>query len=174
MGQPLPGIEVVVRDELGNIVPAGTVGAIHVRGDQVAGEYRETGSVLDAHGWFDTRDHGYLDSGGYLFLEGRRDDVIVRGGENISPGEIERVLTTHPAVQDVAVVALPDEEWGETVGAAIVLHPGHEASEHELRDWVRGALRSSRMPTCIRFERELPYSETGKLLRRVVRASMLS
>ena len=95
-------------------------GLVFVRGAQVSGEYRESGSQLDAGGWFATRDRGWIDQAGYVFLDGRADDVIVRGGENISPGEIEAVLREHPAVADAAVVAIASEEWGEAVGAVVV------------------------------------------------------
>jgi acyl-CoA synthetase (AMP-forming)/AMP-acid ligase II len=135
----------------------------------VSGEYLAQGSALDGDGWFSTRDRGYVDAGGYLFLEGRADDVIVRGGENISPGEIEDVLVGHPAVADAAVVAVPDEQWGEGVGAAIVLKPGAHASAAELQELVKSRLRSSRVPQVIVFRDALPYNETGKVLRRVIR-----
>ena len=115
-----------IRDEEGRPLPAGERGEIYVRGDQVSGEYRER-SALDAAGWFPTRDAGWLDAQGYLFLAGRADDVIVRGGENISPGEIEDVLLAHPAIVDAAAVAVPSTEWGEAVGIAIVVRPGFAA-----------------------------------------------
>ena len=106
-----------------------------------------------------------------MFLEGRADDVIVRGAENMSPGEIEDVLLRHPAVLDVCVVGVPDEHWGEAVAAVVVLRPGGEATTDELRDCVRSQLRSSRVPQFINFASELPYNETGKLLRRIIRAN---
>jgi len=143
-----------------------------VRGEQVSGEYLGRGSLVDSDGWFPTRDAGFLDEEGYLFLEGRIDDVIVRGGENMSPGEIEEVLLEHEAVADCAVVGIPDEQWGEAVAAAIVLRPGHTATAEELRQWVRERLRSSRTPQRIAFREELPYNETGKLLRRRVKAEL--
>jgi len=158
-----------VRDDAGRRLPAGQHGLVFVRGGQVSGEYLQQGSVLDADGWFPTRDRGYLDTDGFLFLDGRADDVIVRGGENISPGEIEDVLVSHPAVADAAVVAIPDEQWGEGVGAAVVLKPGHEASVAELQELVKGRLRSSRVPREIVFRDALPYNELGKVLRRVVK-----
>jgi len=127
---------------------------------------------VDAAGWFPTRDGGWLDPEGYLFIDGRIDDVIVRGGENMSPGEIEDVLLEHKAVADCAVVGVPDEQWGEAVAAAVVLHPNRQASVEELRAWVKARLRSSRTPEKIAFESELPYNETGKLLRRVVREQL--
>jgi long-chain acyl-CoA synthetase len=169
VGKPLPSVEVQIRDAEGRVLGANERGEIYVRGEQVAGEYAGRGSQLLDGGWFPTRDGGYLDDEGYLFLEGRTDDVIVRGGENMSPGEIEDVLLEHPAVADVAVVGVPDVEWGEGVAAAIVLKEGKRASASELQDWVKKHLRSSRVPQLVRFERELPYNETGKLLRRKVR-----
>jgi acyl-CoA synthetase (AMP-forming)/AMP-acid ligase II len=170
VGQALPSVEIEIRDDEGKLQPAGERGEIYVRGEQVSGEYLGRGSVLAADGWFPTRDGGWLDGQGYLFLEGRVDDVIVRGGENLSPGEIEDVLLEHPAVADAAVVGIPDEEWGETVVAAVALKPGQQASEAELQESVKQQLRSSRVPTRILFKDELPYNDTGKLLRRVVRA----
>jgi acyl-CoA synthetase (AMP-forming)/AMP-acid ligase II len=172
VGKPLPGVEVEIRDAEGKPLPAGERGEICVRGEQVSGEYLGRASRVGADGWFPTNDGGFLDEGGYLFLEGRIDDVIVRGGENLSPGEIEDVLLDHPAVADAAVVGVPDEEWGEGVAAAIVLKAGATASAEELQDWVRKHLRSSRVPQVLRFEAELPYNETGKLLRRRVREAL--
>lgn len=173
VGRPLPSIEVEIRDPHGKPVPAGERGEIHVRGEQVAGEYLgRTQTLVD--GWFPTNDGGWLDSGGFLYVEGRLDDVIVRGAENISPGEIEDVLVAHPAVAEAAAVGIPDEEWGETVAAAVVLHPGRTVTSGELTDWVRNRLRSARAPTRIEFRSQLPYNETGKLLRRVLKAELSS
>jgi acyl-CoA synthetase (AMP-forming)/AMP-acid ligase II len=170
VGTPLPTVEVSIRDvDDGSVLAPGERGLIHVRGEQVSGEYRGKGSQLDDEGWFNTRDGGFLDEAGYLFVEGRMDDVIVRGGENMSPGEIEDVLLSHAAVQDAAVVGIPDEQWGEAVAAVIVLHEGAKANESELQQWVKDRLRSSRTPEKIEFWAELPYNETGKLLRRKVR-----
>ncbi|PTD19300.1 class I adenylate-forming enzyme family protein [Sphingomonas fennica] len=169
VGRPLPTVELAIRDEDGRLLGPGEAGLVFVRGDQVAGEYHGLGRQTDDDGWFPTRDRGWVDEEGFLFLDGRADDVIVRGGENISPGEIEEVLTSHPAVAECAVVAMPDPEWGEGVAAAIVLASGAQAAAEELQALVRGRLRSSRVPQAIRFVDELPYNETGKLLRRVIR-----
>jgi acyl-CoA synthetase (AMP-forming)/AMP-acid ligase II len=169
VGRALPTVEIEIRDEEGTRLPPGERGEIYVRGDQVSGEYRER-SGLGADGWFPTRDAGWIDGEGYLFLAGRADDIIVRGGENISPGEIEDVLIAHPAIADIAAVAVPSLEWGETVGIAVTLNPDARApAKRELRDIVRARLRSSRMPEHILFVDELPYNEMGKLLRREVR-----
>ncbi len=171
-GRPLPGVEVEIRDETGQAVAPGDRGEIHVRGEQVSGEYVGRGSLLIEGGWFPTNDGGYLDEEGYLFIEGRIDDVIVRGGENLSPGEIEDVLHEHEAVSDCAVVPVPDEQWGEAVGVAIVPKPGSEVSVESLQDWVKQHLRSSRVPQKVEFWEELPYNETGKLLRRKVKDAL--
>ncbi len=170
VGRPLPTVELEIRDEEGRPLPPGERGEIYVRGEQVSGEYRER-SALDAEGWFPTRDAGWLDEEGYLFLAGRADDVIVRGGENISPGEIEDVLMAHPAIADAAAVGVPSTEWGEAVGIAVVVKPGQEApNEEALRALIRERLRSSRVPERVLFRDQLPYNEMGKLLRREVRA----
>jgi acyl-CoA synthetase (AMP-forming)/AMP-acid ligase II len=168
VGRPLPTLELEIRAADGRRAAVGVSGEIRVRGEQVSGEYLGAATALD-DGWFATRDGGHLDAGGFLFVEGRIDDVIVRGGENLSPGEIEEVLLGHPAVAEVGVVGLPDPEWGEQVAAVVVLNDRGRPSPAELQDWVRTHLRSSRMPARIEFRAELPYTETGKLLRRVLR-----
>ncbi|GIS70084.1 MAG: hypothetical protein CM1200mP9_09050 [Gammaproteobacteria bacterium] len=167
VGVPLPGIELEIRDDEGALQPTGERGEIYVRGEQVSGEYEGRGSVVDSDGWFPTRDAGFVDGEGFLFIDGRADDVIVRGGENMSPGEIEDVLLEHPAVSDAAVVGIPSEEWGEAVVAALVISDTVTAAE--LQAWVKERMRSSRVPERLEFWDELPYNETGKLLRRVVK-----
>ena len=184
VGSALPGVELSIRDDVGAELPAGEPGEIFVRGEQVSGEYLEAGSLL-VDGWFPTRDGGFIDKAGYLFVQGRNDDVIVRGGENMSPGEIEDVLLTHPGVKDAAAIGVPDQQWGERVVAIIVLHDqattspadgttgrvinDGTVSESEIQDLVRERLRSSRVPEHVVVVDELPYSDTGKLLRRVLR-----
>jgi acyl-CoA synthetase (AMP-forming)/AMP-acid ligase II len=169
VGLPLPTVEVEIRDPEGRKLPPGERGEIYVRGEQVSGEYKER-SALDADGWFPTRDAGYIDDEGYLFLAGRADDVIVRGGENISPGEIEDVLMAHPAIADCAAVAVPSVEWGEAVGIAVVARPGHTLpGDDELRALIKDRLRSSRVPERIVVADALPYNEMGKLLRREIK-----
>jgi acyl-CoA synthetase (AMP-forming)/AMP-acid ligase II len=168
VGRPLPTLELEIRDPDGKPVATGETGEIYVRGDQIAGEY-DGRSALTDDGWFPTNDGGRLDVEGFLYVEGRLDDVIVRGGENMSPGEIEDVLLQHPSVAEVAVTGVPDDEWGEVVAAVVVLEPGAAVSEAEIQEWVRTHLRSSRAPAIVEMRAELPYNETGKLLRRVLR-----
>jgi acyl-CoA synthetase (AMP-forming)/AMP-acid ligase II len=170
-GQVLPMVEIEIRNELDDPVTQGEPGIIFLRGEQIAGEYA-TGSLLDSHGWFCTRDRGFLDADGYLFIEGRADDTIIRGGENIAPAEIEEVLLAHPAVAEACVVGIPDEEWGQRIAAAVVLRPGQSVSESELRDAVRHELRGSKTPESIVFRDVLPHTETGKMLRRIVQQEL--
>ena len=172
VGKPLPTVEMSIRDGNGDEVTQGERGEVWVRGEQVSGEYGGA-SVLNEEGWFPTKDAGWLDEGGYLFLDGRMDDVIVRGGENLSPGEIEDVLLMHPAIHDAAVLGVPDTEWGEVVAAVVVLEEGQTLTEDEVRTWVTSQLRSSRTPAIVRFRDELPYSDTGKMLRRVLKPELL-
>jgi len=171
VGQPLPSVEVSIRDDLGEIVGPSSRGEIWVRGEQVSGEYLGRGDDLD-DGWFATRDAGHLDGAGYLYVHGRLDDVIVRGGENLSPGEIETVLVEHPSIESAAVVGIPDTDWGERVVAAVVPVEGATVGEEALREYVRAQLRSTRTPERIDIRTELPFNETGKLLRRVLRAEL--
>lgn len=172
VGKVLPGVEVEVRDEGGTPLPAGRVGMMFLRGDQIAGEYA-SGSVLDEAGWFCTRDNGWLDDDGYLYVEGRVDDTIIRGGENISPAEIEEVLLGHPMVEAACVVGIPDDEWGQRIEAAVVLREGATATADELRAVVRSALRGSKTPDRIVFRSSLPHTDTGKMLRRSVLQDMI-
>jgi acyl-CoA synthetase (AMP-forming)/AMP-acid ligase II len=172
-GRVLPTVEVQVRGPDGTPLPAGETGEIWVRGEHVSGEYAGQGNPLDAEGWFPTRDRGHVDADGYLFVDGRSDDTIIRGGENVAPAEIEDVLLRHPDVAQCAVVGIPDEEWGQRIAAVVVTHPGADLDEATVRDFVRQALRSSKTPDQVSFVDALPYTETGKLLRRVVRDDLL-
>ncbi|HVV74815.1 MAG TPA: fatty acid--CoA ligase family protein [Mycobacteriales bacterium] len=164
-GKLIPGIEAEVRDEDGAVLAAGEAGELFVRGPQVSGEYL-SGSAVDGDGWFPTRDRAWIDADGYLFIEGRSDDTIIRGGENIAPAEVEDVLVEHPDVHEVAVVGVPDDEWGECIVAVVVAH--RDVDPEELRAFARKSLRGSRTPDRIVFRDELPVTATGKLLRRVL------
>ena len=172
-GQVLPTVEIQVRGVDG-LLPVGEPGEIWVRGEQVSGEYAGIEGPLDAEGWFPTRDRGWLDADDYLFIEGRSDDTIIRGGENIAPAEIEDVLLRHPDVEQCAVVGLPDDEWGQRIAAAVVARPGASLDAAAVQDFVRQSLRGSKTPDVVSFVETLPYTETGKLLRRVVQAELIS
>jgi acyl-CoA synthetase (AMP-forming)/AMP-acid ligase II len=185
VGHPVPGVEIEIRDESGRPLPPGGVGELWLRGPQISARYGHDAS-LDADGWLATRDQAFVDDEGYLFIEGRLDDTIIRGGENIAPSEIEDVLRRHPDVADVAVFGVPDEQWGQQIVAAVVRRAAVDTAAttaadtavdtameadveaDALRAWARGHLRGSRTPDRIRWVSELPYSPTGKLLRREV------
>jgi acyl-CoA synthetase (AMP-forming)/AMP-acid ligase II len=174
VGQPLPGVEVAIVEETGATLPVGARGLIRVRGPQVSGEYLDSAAGVDDGGWLTTGDVGFVDEAGYLYVEGRADDVIIRGGENLSPSEIEDSLLRHGAVQAAVVVGVPDPEWGESVAAAVVLDPatggaGTGDIRVELVEWVRTSLGSLKAPSRIVVYDDLPTTATGKLLRRVVR-----
>jgi acyl-CoA synthetase (AMP-forming)/AMP-acid ligase II len=168
VGKPLPGIELEIRGPGGEALGAGEVGRICVRGGQVSAEYAGLGPATDAQGFFDTRDDGYLDAEGYLFVNGRADDTIIRGAENIAPAEIEDVLLRHPAVLDAVVFGVPDSEWGQRIEAAVVARPQAELDPAELREYTMRTLRSSKTPDRFWLLDALPRTETGKLLRRMV------
>jgi long-chain acyl-CoA synthetase len=168
VGQPVPGIEVQIRDETGAVLGPGQTGELFVRGDQVSGRYTGIGSVLDADGWFPTRDIATLDEEGYLFIGGRSDDTIIRGGENIAPAELEDVLIEHAHVHDVAVVGVEDPQWGQAIVAVVVPVAGIDPDPEELREHVRKSLRGSRTPDRVVFRDELPTNATGKVLRREI------
>ncbi|KUH80298.1 MULTISPECIES: fatty acid--CoA ligase family protein [unclassified Mycobacterium] len=176
VGQPVPGIEVQIRNADGAVLGPGETGELFVRGDQVSGRYAEIGSVLDADGWFPTKDIAMLDEAGYLFIGGRSDDTIIRGGENIAPAEIEDVLVEHPAVRDCAVVGPEDPQWGQIIVAVVVPadNPDGPATPDadELREHVRRQLRGSRTPDRVVFRDELPTNATGKVLRRELIAEL--
>jgi acyl-CoA synthetase (AMP-forming)/AMP-acid ligase II len=172
VGQPVPGIEVQIRGDDGMVLGPGETGELFVRGDQVSGRYAEIGSVLDAEGWFPTRDVAMLDEEGYLFIGGRSDDTIIRGGENIAPAEIEDVLVEHPAVRDCAVVGPEDPQWGQIIVAVVVPDGDSSPDPDELREHVRAHLRGSRTPDRVVFRDELPTNATGKVLRRELVAEL--
>ncbi|MFD0364698.1 class I adenylate-forming enzyme family protein [Nocardia sp. GCM10030253] len=169
VGRALPGIEIQIRTEAGEPAGPGVPGLVFARGSQISGEYGGR-SALDSEGWFPTRDLGRLDAEGYLFIEGRADDTIIRGGENIAPAEIEDVLLEHPGIAEAAVIGVPDPEWGQRLVAVLV----GAGDPEEIKRWVRARLRSSKTPDAIVFRPELPKTETGKLLRRNLVAELES
>ena len=161
VGRPLPGIDVRVIGEDGADLPSGEVGVITITGAQVSAHYHGR----EAPDRFATGDLGYIDEGGYLFIAGRSDDVIIRGGENISPGEIEEVLARHPAIESVAVVGVPDEEWGQRVVAFLEPRGQDRPGAEELIEWARKSLAGFKVPAAFVFIDELPRTDTGKVLR---------
>jgi fatty-acyl-CoA synthase len=178
VGLPLPQTEVRIIDpETGAVIEPGVVGEVCTRGYAVMHGYHEmpeaTAAAIDAERWLHTGDLGVMDSRGYCRIVGRIKDMIIRGGENIYPREIEEVLFTHPAVGDVAVVGIPDEKWGEQVAAFVRLAPGETASEDDLHHFVRERLAPHKTPRQWIFLDELPLTASGKVQKFVLRDWLL-
>ena len=171
IGTPIEGVEIKLVDEDGNEVPDGEVGEIAIRGPNVMKEYWErpdaTAEVM-RDGWFHTGDMATRDGDGFLFIVDRKKDMIIRGGYNVYPREIEEVLYEHPAVLEVAVVGLPHAEIGEEVGAAVVLREDAGVSAEDLRDHVKSQVAAYKYPRHVWFLDELPKGPTGKILKREI------
>ncbi len=170
IGRPLPDVEVRVVGDDGESLPTGEVGEIHVRTPRAMKGYAgAAGSPFTADGWLPTRDMGWIDEDGYLYVAGRKDDMIIRGGENIAPAEVEAVLVSHPGVEEAAVVGVPDDEWGQRIAAFVALRPGAATTAEELGEFCRQRLASFKKPEVFRFLPELPKNPMGKILRRELR-----
>jgi len=175
IGRPLPDVEIKIADEAGATLPPNEIGEILVRTPRVMKGYAgdvEGGARREPDGFLHTRDLGYIDDEGYVFLVGRADDMIIRGGENIAPAEVEGILLSHSAVDEVAVVGIPSLEWGETVAAAVVLRPGMSATPSELTEFCRSRLASFKKPEVIEILVELPRNPLGKILRKELRKQL--
>jgi len=172
VGQPLFAVEVMVVDDKDEPVETGPTGEDVIRGQNVMkGYYKRPEETAEAlrNGWFHTGDIGMLDRDGYLSIVDRRKDMILRGGFNVYPREIEEVMLTHPGVSLVAVVGVPDERLGEEVKAFVVRKPGAELTEDALRSWCQEQFAAYKYPRLIEFRNELPTSATGKILKRELR-----
>lgn len=166
------GVELRIVGEDGKDLPAGKVGEIVVRSPQIMGGYwrlPEASARAIQGDWFFTGDAGYLDERGYLYIHDRVKDMIVSGGENIYPAEVESALFGHPAVADVAVIGVPDERWGEAVKAVVVKKPGAEVTQGELITWARERIAGYKLPKSVDFVEALPRNPTGKILKRELR-----
>ena len=172
IGYPVTGIEMRVLDKAGTPVAIGEVGEIAIRGHNVMKGYWHrpdaTADVLDGEGWFRTGDIGRVDEDGFYFIVDRKKDLIIRGGFNIYPREVEEVLYEHPDVAEAAVVGIPHDAYGEEVGAAVVLRRGATVSEAELRDFVRAQVAAYKYPRRVWFVDALPKGPTGKILKREI------
>jgi long-chain acyl-CoA synthetase len=129
----------------------------------------ETARTIDAEGWLRTGDAGYMDADGYLYIHDRVKDMIISGGENVYPAEVESAIYGHPQVADVAVIGVPDEKWGEAVKAIVVLKPGQQPDRDSIIAWTRQRLAGFKVPKSIEFVEALPRNPSGKLLRRKLR-----
>jgi long-chain acyl-CoA synthetase len=171
IGTPIEGVEMQVVDEHDTPLPPGEVGEIVIRGHNVMkGYWRKPDATAEAMrgGWFHTGDMARVDGEGYFFIVDRKKDMIIRGGYNVYPREIEEVLYEHPAVREAAVVGVQHPDLGEEVGAAVALKEGAEVGEEELRAYVRDQVASYKYPRRIWFVDELPKGPTGKILKREI------
>ena len=159
-------------DDEGKLLPAGERGEIVTRGNLVMKGYFKNEKATreaSAHGWHHTGDIGYFDADGFLYIVDRKKDMIISGGFNVYPGEIEQALLSHAAVQECAVIGVPHEKWGEEVRAIVMLKPGRAASESELIAVCKAALGSIKSPKTVEFWDALPKSAAGKILKREIR-----
>ena len=173
IGRPLPDIDLRIVDDSGQDLPPGQVGEILLRTPRLMKGYAGQSDLTEqtlVDGWIRTRDLGWIDDGGYIFLAGRKDDLIIRGGENIAPAEIETVLQAHPAVEEAAVIGCPDEQWGETVMAVLVLRSGAAVSAGEIQQFCRERLASFKKPERVVFVDALPRNPLGKVIKKELKA----
>jgi fatty-acyl-CoA synthase len=172
VGRAMRGNQIRLLDDAGAEVPAGQVGEVYVRNSMLIGGYHKNRDATDKSikdGFFSVGDLGRLDGDGFLYMESRKHDMVISGGVNIYPREIEDHLHTHPAIFDVAVVGVPDPEWGETLRAYVVVRPGHALTADEVADYCRRELADYKRPRQVVFVDELPRNPTGKILKRELR-----
>jgi long-chain acyl-CoA synthetase len=174
-GRPVDGIEVAVRDaDTGELCPAGTTGEVVTRGGSVtAGYWRNeeaTAGSFYEDGWFRTGDAGYVDEDGYVFLRDRIKDLLMSGGENIYPAEVENAIMTHPDVLEVAVIGIPSERWGETPHAVVVARPGADLTVEAVIAHARTQIAHYKCPASVEVVTALPRNPSGKVLKRELRA----
>jgi long-chain acyl-CoA synthetase len=172
IGTPIEGVEMKVWDEQGNELPQGEVGEIVIRGHNVMKSYWErpeaTAEAINSDGWFRTGDMAKVDEDGYFFIVDRKKDLIIRGGYNVYPREVEEVLYEHPAIQEAAVVGIPDDALGEEVGAVVVLKEGGSLDAQEVKAYVKEQVAAYKYPRKVWFVDELPKGPTGKILKREI------
>jgi long-chain acyl-CoA synthetase len=173
IGQPIEGVEMRVVDESDQPVPQGEVGEIVIRGHNIMkGYWQNLEATAEAMrgGWFHSGDMARTDEDGYFYIVDRKKDLIIRGGYNVYPREVEEVLYEHPKIREAAVVGVPHDEWGEEIGAAVVLHEGEELSPEEVCAYVKERIAAYKYPRVVWFIDELPKGPTGKILKREIEA----
>jgi len=172
-GKALPGVEIAILDADGKPLPPRQVGEIATRsGSNMAGYWNlpeATAATLRGDGWLRTGDAGYMDEDGYLYIHDRIKDMIISGGENIYPAEVESALCDHPDVAEAAVIGIPDDKWGEAVKAVVVMKPGKEATATDLINFTRTRIAGFKTPKSVEFLPALPRNPSGKILRRQLR-----
>jgi long-chain acyl-CoA synthetase len=171
IGTPIEKVEMKIVDETDHEVPQGEVGEIVIRGHNIMKGYwgrPEATAEAIRDGWFHSGDMGRVDEDGYFYVVDRKKDMIIRGGYNVYPREVEELLYEHPAIREAAVLAVPHPEWGEEVGAAVVLEPGEDLAAEEISAWVRERIAAYKYPRLVWFLDELPKGPTGKIVKREI------
>jgi acyl-CoA synthetase (AMP-forming)/AMP-acid ligase II len=173
VGKPLPGVELKIIDATGSLLPAGETGEIAIRACSNMAGYFEmpdaTAATIDQQGWLRSGDAGFLDADGYLYIQDRVKDMIISGGENIYPAEVENAIAGHPAVAEVAVIGVADDKWGEVGKAIIVPASGSAPRAEEIIAWAAERIAKYKLPKSVEFVDVLPRNHTGKILRRELR-----
>jgi acyl-CoA synthetase (AMP-forming)/AMP-acid ligase II len=173
IGKPLPDVEVTIVDGAGNPLPVLEVGEIMAKGPRIMTGYwhdeERTAQVMTKDGWLRTGDKGWMDEDGYIYLAGRSDDMIIRGGENLSPAEVEGVLHSHPKIEEAAIIGIPDAKWGQVPRAIVALKKREVASPEEIMEYCRPELAGFKRPTSVIFVDSLPRNQMGKVLKKELR-----
>jgi long-chain acyl-CoA synthetase len=174
-GKPIPGAEIRILDPESDVErPTGEVGEVCIRAPTTMNGYwkqdDETARVIRENGWVRSGDAGYLDADGYLYIRDRVKDMIVSGGENVYPAEVENAIYGHPAVAEVAVIGVPDDRWGEAVKAVVALKPDQAADPESIIVWARQRIAGYKVPKSVDFVAALPRNASGKVLKRDLRA----
>jgi len=173
VGKPVPGVEIKIVDENGRELPPGETGEIWYRSESLMKGYlkdeKKTKEVILENGWFKSGDLGYIGKNGEIYIVERKSECINTGGEKVYPGEVEEIIAKHPRVAQVCVVGVPDNTWGEIVGALVVLREGETCSEEEIIKWCEGKIAGYKKPRVVKFVKELPVSPVGKILRKVAK-----
>ena len=174
VGKPLSDVEVKIVDDIGNVLPANRVGEIYVKGPRIMGGYwgdeAKSVQVITKDGWLQTGDKGWMDEDGYIYLVGRRDDIIIRGGENVSPKEVEDVLHSHPKIEEAAIIGIPHPEWGQEPRAIVVVKQGENVGADEIMAYCLSRLAGFKRPGSVVFIDVLPRNQMGKVLTKELRA----
>jgi acyl-CoA synthetase (AMP-forming)/AMP-acid ligase II len=170
IGKPLSDVEVKIVDGHGKALPSNRIGEIYAKGPRMMkgywGHEEKTAPVITEGGWLKTGDRGWLDEDGYIYLDGRGDDMIIRGGENISPKEVEDVLHSHPKIDEAAVIGLPDPHWGQQAHAVVVIKKGAPVDSDEIMAYCKIRLAGFKRPASVIFTDALPRNPLGKVLKK--------
>jgi acyl-CoA synthetase (AMP-forming)/AMP-acid ligase II len=176
VGREMLYCDVRVVDDAGRRLPVNEIGEVTIRSTSVMKAYwgnPEATSQALKQGWFYTGDMGWFDDEGYLYLADRKKDMIISGGENVYPSEVEKILFQHPSVADCTIIGLPDPEWGEKVTAVVVLQPGEQENPEQLTQFCRASLAGYKCPKVVHFVEDLPRNPSGKVLKNDLRRELV-